>query len=157
MRFLSWKVCGFSGGKKKQRNKAVQHICMNKEVRCNQEHNNFVVMQHNAQQSRLVSHLVKGLSGSRACRAKYSQLRLEEMQVYCTGEECRLSPLLIYGKLVPMIHPCLFVQKWWVKVSTISCFRWHLICVQPRTLQSHSHDPDKSCAHYLDGHAWCTC
>ena len=70
-----------------------------------------IVVQHNVQQSRLVSHLVKGLSGSRACRAKYSQLRQEEMQVYCTGEECCLSLFLIYGKLVPMVHPCLFVQK----------------------------------------------
>ena len=94
------------------------------------------VAQHNAQQSRLVSHLVKGLSGSRACRVEYSQLRREEMQVYCTGEECRLSIFLIYGKLVPMIHPCLFAQKWWVKVSKISHFQWHLIHVQPRTLQN---------------------
>ena len=93
-----------------------------------------LVVQHNVQQSRLVSHLVKGLSGSRACRAKYSQLRWEEMQVYCTGEECCLSLFLIYGKLVPMVHPCPFAQKWWVKVSTISHFQWCLICVQPRTL-----------------------
>ena len=116
-----------------------------------------IVVQHNVQQSRLVSHLVKGLSGSGACRVKYSQLRQEEMQVYCTGEECCLSLFLIYGKLVPMVHPCLFVQKWWVKVSTILCFQWCLIYVQPRTLQNRSHDPDKSCTHYLDGHAQCTC
>ena len=36
------------------------------------------VAQHNMQQSMLVFHLVKSLSGSRACRAKYSQLRWEE-------------------------------------------------------------------------------
>ena len=71
----------------------------------------LAVAQHNAQQSRLGSHLVKALSCNRTCRAKYSQLRREEMQVYCTGEECHLSLFLIYGKLVPMVHPCLFVQK----------------------------------------------
>ena len=55
--------------------------------------------------------------------------------------EVMYSVSYMRGNLYPMVSPCLFAQKWWVKVSTILCFQWHLICFHPC-------DTDKSCAHY---------
>ena len=49
---------------------------------------------------------------------------------------------LLHGRqLYPMVPPCPFAQKWWLKVSTISCFQWRLICFDP-------HHSENDCVHY---------